>query len=129
MKHVCMAVVIRSGKVLIQRRYRHNKGLVYEFPGGAIDAGESAEQSARRELREETGLPCGRLLGNHVAQNQWGGEIHYIVLAGLADAEPVAVNAQRQQSFYWLEPQQIPLDDFYPADVQFIQNQLSAFVT
>ena len=54
---VALAVPLRDGKVFVARR---GKGLhlagSWEFPGGKIDAGETPEQAARRELQEETGL-------------------------------------------------------------------------
>lgn len=128
MKHVAMAVVVRNGKILIQRRFRHAEGMVYEFPGGAIDAGESPEQAARRELFEETGLPCGPLLGTHRDTNQWGGDIHYVVLLAPEEGEPVATNPLRQQTFDWFTPQNIPLSDFYPVDIAFIQTRLDCFI-
>jgi len=51
-----MAVVLRQDTVLIQRRFRTGVGMVYEFPGGKVDANEHYIESAIRELREETGL-------------------------------------------------------------------------
>lgn len=42
-----------AGRVLLQRRGDSNK---WGFPGGAIELGETPEQAAIRELREETGL-------------------------------------------------------------------------
>ncbi|MBE5880020.1 MAG: NUDIX hydrolase [Lachnospiraceae bacterium] len=44
-------------KVLLNREFRMPCGdFIYNFPAGLIDPGENFEQSARRELKEETGL-------------------------------------------------------------------------
>ncbi len=44
------------GDILLLREYRHPLGeVVYQLPGGLVDAGESPLETARRELREETG--------------------------------------------------------------------------
>jgi 8-oxo-dGTP diphosphatase len=34
------------------------------------------------------------------------------------------VDPIRQQTFQWLEPSDVPLDDFYPADIEFIKSYL-----
>lgn len=44
-------------RILIDREFRLATGeWVYNFPAGLIDAGETPEESAKRELWEETGL-------------------------------------------------------------------------
>ena len=44
-------------KVLLQAEYRlATHHIVYNFPAGLIDPGEKVEETARRELKEETGL-------------------------------------------------------------------------
>lgn len=44
-------------RILLNREFRLALGdWVYNFPAGLIDPGETPEESARRELREETGL-------------------------------------------------------------------------
>ena len=44
-------------KILINKEFRLAPGAwVYNFPAGLIDPGEVPEESARRELKEETGL-------------------------------------------------------------------------
>lgn len=128
MKNIAMAVVVRDGKVLVQKRFRHGQGMVFEFPGGSVDPGESGSQAAIRELWEETGLKDLQLLGIHQSKNDFGGEIHYVVLREDQNDEPKMVDAERQQTFYWLEPSAIPLDDFYRADIEFIEEYLSRYV-
>jgi 8-oxo-dGTP pyrophosphatase MutT (NUDIX family) len=45
-----------DGRVVLVRQYKHGIGeSVLELPAGAIDAGETPAECARRELEEETG--------------------------------------------------------------------------
>lgn len=53
---------VPSGKLAIIREFRMPlDDYQYGFPAGLVDAGESAEQSAVRELEEETGLEVTRV--------------------------------------------------------------------
>ena len=46
--------------VLLIRQFRHAAdGWIWEIPAGRLDPGESPEDCARRELREETGYSAG----------------------------------------------------------------------
>ena len=46
-----------DGKLLVcQRRRGDTFGLMWEFPGGKMQAGESAVEALARELREELGV-------------------------------------------------------------------------
>ena len=50
-------------KIVIIKEYRVSlAGYEYGFPAGLIDPGETIEQTARRELQEETGLTVTRFL-------------------------------------------------------------------
>jgi len=51
-------VVHRDGKVLLQKRRDNGCWTTH---GGCVEMGETTEQAARRELREETGLTAGAL--------------------------------------------------------------------
>ena len=54
---VAAAVVWRDGRVLLTRRPPGGPfGLQWEFPGGKLEPGESAEQALVRELSEELGV-------------------------------------------------------------------------
>jgi ADP-ribose pyrophosphatase YjhB (NUDIX family) len=48
--------LVRDGKVLLVKRGRPPIRGVYAFPGGRVEAGETFEDAASRELLEETGL-------------------------------------------------------------------------
>lgn len=49
-------------KVLLIRQYRYAAdGFLYEIPAGRLDAGETPEDCAHRELKEETGYTAGRM--------------------------------------------------------------------
>jgi len=54
-------MVVRGSDVLVVRRADPPKRGFLDTPGGFIEAGESIEAAARRELREETGLRVGRM--------------------------------------------------------------------
>ena len=60
---VVMILTDGSGeRILVNREYRMAMAQwIYNFPAGLIDPGESPEESARRELREETGLSIVRI--------------------------------------------------------------------
>jgi mutator protein MutT len=66
MIEVVCGVFVRDGRLLIvQRKPGGRHGGYWEFPGGKIEAGESAEESLVRELAEELGVTVrvGRLVG------------------------------------------------------------------
>lgn len=51
-----------DGNVILVRQYRHATGeWLLEVPAGKLDAGESPQECAGRELEEETGFKAGRL--------------------------------------------------------------------
>ncbi|MDF2568042.1 MAG: mutator mutT protein [Oscillospiraceae bacterium] len=56
-RQVAVAIIKKDGKILICKRSRHSKNpLLWEFPGGKLEQGETLEQCAIRETLEEVGL-------------------------------------------------------------------------
>ena len=50
------AIIIARGKILLEKRkYEPGRGQ-WSIPGGLVELGESVEQTAIREVKEETGL-------------------------------------------------------------------------
>ena len=51
---VSAALTIEQGKLLVtQRKKNSSHGLLWEFPGGKVEAGEDPRGALRRELKEE----------------------------------------------------------------------------
>src|SRR5690606_4494893 len=84
----------REHRLLLVRRGRAPSLGYYAFPGGRVEAGETLEEAARRELAEETGLAAGSLsplLRVHVEGDDMDYDLQ--VFFGLhMDGEPVAAD-------------------------------------
>lgn len=71
---IAAAALLRDGRhgteVLIARRHAHAvRGGLWEYPGGKVAPGETAEQAAARELLEETGIAVDPVSGTVVAHS------------------------------------------------------------
>ncbi|MFH8926362.1 NUDIX hydrolase [Streptomyces pristinaespiralis] len=65
---ISAAIIVSEGRVLMVRRRISEGELMWQFPAGGIEDGESPEEAAVRETLEETGLEvkADRLLGQRV---------------------------------------------------------------
>jgi 8-oxo-dGTP diphosphatase len=65
---ISAAVIAHRGRVLMVRRRAAEGQLSWQFPAGEIEPGETPEEAAVRETREETGLEVTAvtLLGERV---------------------------------------------------------------
>jgi 8-oxo-dGTP diphosphatase len=113
---VVAAVLERDGKYLItQRRVSAVLPLMWEFPGGRVEAAETDQQALKRELlhRLGVGIEVGKLISfvSHPYE-------HYVVDLFLYECtlvtetlQPLAVNA-----FKWVASAEFDQYPFTPAD-------------
>lgn len=68
---ISAAIIVHGDRVLMVRRRVKEGKLSWQFPAGAIEDGETAEQAAVRETAEEAGLTVEaiKLLGERVHPN------------------------------------------------------------
>jgi 8-oxo-dGTP diphosphatase len=112
-----------STEVLVcQRRADQPMSLKWEFPGGKIEAGETAEQALSRELDEELGITA--VIGPRVAQIR-----HRYRNGGSIDLQFFAVRDFTGEldnrifnEIRWSPLNELPTFDFLAADFGLIRD-------
>ena len=107
-------VVLRGADVLLVRRSRPPRQGEWSIPGGAQNLGESAEDCARREVREEAAVEVGPLavcvVVDAIARDPDGRpRFHYTILdycAHWVSGEPVAGDDADEARFF--APHELP---------------------
>lgn len=110
---VAAALIDTQGQVLLHRRApgKHH-GLLWEYPGGKVEAGESAEQALLREISEELGVVLNPGGLAPVSFAQGAGQPHLILLyaCGLWQGQPRALEWPPEaegEGLGWFTPDQV----------------------
>lgn len=84
-RHTARGIVVHEGQILLMERWR--PGLHYfSIPGGGIESGETPEQTAAREIKEETSIAVK--VKNQVLEMRDGEFSHKIYLCEYVSGEP-----------------------------------------
>jgi 8-oxo-dGTP diphosphatase len=115
-RHRASVILVRERTVLLVRR--RNAGREYfVFPGGGIEAGESPEQSAVREAKEEAGIGifAERILARYVDATE--NVSFFIICRQLDKKEPAWNEAYKQASDNSYSLEWIPLGELSSLNV------------
>lgn len=119
MMEVAAGIIRREdGRVLICRRGHGQHIHLWEFPGGKIEAGESAARCLSRELWEELRLPVTGLKEAYVRETEG---IRFFFLEGETAAEPVLTE---HEDSAFVRPREMLRYAFCPADT-WVARQLA----
>jgi 8-oxo-dGTP diphosphatase len=113
-------IVDGRGRILVARRLpgSHLEGL-WEFPGGKVRPGESAEAAVRREVEEEVGLAVEETVFLHRQQFRYPDravEIDFF-LARRFSGEPTP---RQGQELAWVAPAELDCYPMPPANAAVI---------
>jgi 8-oxo-dGTP diphosphatase len=122
---VVAAVVEHEGRYLItQRRETAVLPLLWEFPGGKVEAGERDEDALKRELRERLDAEAriGKKLGEKVHDYDGYRVALALYQAVLEDGKPLT--AKRVKDFRWVTSSEFDQYPFPDADQQTMDQLL-----
>ena len=95
--------------------------MVYCFPGGGIEAGESEEEALVREFREEVSVEFQPLRRLWRCVTPWKVELAWWLGELAAGAVPAA-NPREVESVHWLTPEEMAqLPDLLESNRQFLE--------
>jgi 8-oxo-dGTP diphosphatase len=119
---VAAAVIRRDGRLLLAQRPPGGPlGLLWEFPGGKLEPGESVEHALVREIGEELGVGAtpGRVLGvsTHRYAHGLAVELHFVE-CGIGGAEPRA--GEGVHALRWARPDEVDVREVLEADREFL---------
>ena len=118
---VVAALIWDKDRFLICQRPAHKtRGLLWEFVGGKIERGETAEEALIRECREELAIevkPCDVFM--EVVHEYPDITVHLTLFnATIAEGVPQKLE---HNDIKWITPAEIPNYDFCPADEEILE--------
>ena len=123
LRFVAAGLIVRGDEILIcQRRPDQPMALQWEFPGGKIEPGESAEEALARELCEELGITA--TVGTrvtHIRHNYRNGSAVDLQFFSVPEFTGDLENRIFQQ-YKWVKLADLPDYDFLPADKDLIRD-------
>ncbi len=122
--YVVGAVIVEKGKILCaQRGPSKSLPLMWEFPGGKIEDGESPQEALKREIDEE--MNCKVDIGDQIEHTVYEydfGIVHLTTFfCTLREGRP---SLTEHIDIKWLEPNELHTLEWAPADIPAI-NKIS----
>ncbi|GAC1635363.1 MAG: hypothetical protein NVS9B14_12490 [Candidatus Acidiferrum sp.] len=116
---VVAAIIERADRRILigQRRKHDSSALKWEFPGGKMEAGETAEAALARELREELGVTLTKCVELGRVEHTYADRDEVLEIRFFAAAiESEAVRPIPFEQIAWVLPRELSHYDFLAAN-------------
>jgi 8-oxo-dGTP diphosphatase len=118
---VVAALIEQGGRYLIQQRSPDKqRALLWEFPGGKVDPGETDAQALEREGREELGVVLEVGSERHQTRHAYPDlTVHLVIYsARIRSGTPAPLGAR---ALRWATPTEMRALSFCEADLPFLE--------
>jgi 8-oxo-dGTP diphosphatase len=121
---VACAIIERNGLILCaQRSATMSLPLKWEFPGGKIESGETAENCLYRELQEEMGIKIS-VGGKLVTATHYYATFSVTLHPFCCSIASGDITLHEHAAIKWLKPEELPSLDWAEADLPIITDYL-----
>ena len=120
----CALITLQTGEILVtQRSSAMSLPLKWEFPGGKVEAGESAEQCILREIKEELGIDILvlRKMKAHAYNN---GKLQIRLIPFRCEMLTGEIVLAEHARYLWLKREELSDLDWAGADLPVLQDYL-----
>lgn len=106
------AILDEAGRLLLIQRLKEPEAGAWGLPGGKIDFGERAEDTARREIEEELGIVIELTRLACISQIIDGGDgrhwVSPVYEARIVSGEPRIMEPEKHGGWGWFAPDEMP---------------------
>lgn len=117
MKVAVAIITDEQSRILVtQRPFHIPHGGFWEFPGGKLEANETAEHALIREIREEVGLEIHRFQWLGEITHQYPDKSVHLIIFQVTQFSGKASCLEGQLNMKWIEKDKLKPEDFPEAN-------------